>query len=647
MLEHESMRNSGVYFNEFGEVEVSILVKEAWAVRLVFFENLKNLKEITREVFLVKTSGDFWVNQEKIREVKPGTRYGFLIKKNKQTFFENKLIIDPFALSIDESLYHRKKSMDYLNNVNFSLRSVLVNQPIKKNKQLDNLKNQDLKIVEIHPKSLTYLDKDLEKKKRGKIAGIVSKLDFFQSVGVNAIELMPIHFFDGQENFINNNGDFLPNYWGYQPLSWLALHNAYFVSNKYDEQVDELQNFVEESHKKNIAVIMDVVFNHTGEAGEFGPIFSYKALDDKGYYLKSGKVFQDHTGCGNTFNINSQIGSDLVIRSLEYFVEYFGIDGFRFDLAGTFFYDENNQVTNNPLILQKINNSVILENTLMIAEPWGIDLNREGWFQKFGWHEWSGNYRNNLRKMVRGDQMIFHKNQIIGNETNKINFVNCHDGFTLNDLVSYKQKHNFANGENNQDGANHNFSDNYGVEGETNQKNILEIRQRQMRNFFCFLYLNFNSIMFQVDDLIQHTKKGNNNSFCQDNEISYLNWPNFNKNKKKQNFVDFVKNLNNLTRDLKKDQHFYNLKAFVFNKDKFLDHEWLVWLKKNKFVRYFLLANFNNQEKKINLNFDNFSVLLDTSGFLIENFCEKGGNKLLKDLILPQYSIFLLKREEP
>jgi glycogen operon protein len=645
MLEHESMRNRGVYFNGLGEVEVGILVRKAILVQLVLFEDLSNLKTITRKIDLVKTKDDIWINRDKILDVETGSRYGFLIKKNNQTQFDKKLILDPFALSIDENLHHRKKSTDYLNNLNYSLRNVLVKKPKNKVKQLLSLQNKDLKIVEIHPKSLTFLDKDLDKSQRGKIAGISSKLDFFQSVGINAIELMPINFFDKQENFVNDSGDFLNNYWGYQPLSLLALHNNYFISEKYERQVEELQELVQSSHKKSIAIIMDVVFNHTGESGEFGPVFSYKALAENDYYLRSGKVFYDHTGCGNTFNINSEIGCDLVVRSLEYFVEYFGIDGFRFDLAGSFFYDKNNQLTDKPLILKKISESSILKDTLMIAEPWGIDLNREGWFQKFGWQEWSGNYRNNLRKMVRGDQMIFQKKQILGNDVNKVNFFTCHDGFTLKDLVSYQNKQNLTNGENNRDGTSDNFSANYGIEGETKKLEIKEIRQRQMRNFFSLLYLNFNSIMFQADDLLQHSKNGNNNSFCQDNEISYLNWQDFYENKEKQSFFKFVQKLNLLTNKLKKDQFFYSLKTFVFGNDEVLDHEWLKWLDNHKFTHYYLVANFSNERKIVDLGFGNFQILLDTSGKQIEDFCGEFLINQDKKITLPAYSLILLKKE--
>ncbi len=656
------IKNQGVFFDEKGKVRVSLVAKNASKVSLVLFEDKNNLDKETKIISLINYH-DYWQNGESLDKMVEGTRYGFLVHNSQYPEWQKKLILDPFSLAIDQSCYQRKKNLDYLDNLSYSLRSVLVKRPTSINQPLTDLKTSNLKIAEIHVKSFTQLDKNLDFSQRGKILGIIEKLDFLQSLGFNAIELMPIMFFDEQESFVNKEGKFIRNYWGYQPISFFALFSDYFSHSDYQTQFQELTQLVKACHQRKMAVILDVVYNHTGEGNQFGPTFSYKVLSDSDYYLKSGFCYHDHTGCGHTFNANNSLASDLIIQSLEYFRSIFGIDGFRFDLAGSFFYDHNNNLTDKPLILEKINHSSILKSSLMIGEPWSWDLNCENRFLNFGWLEWAGQYRDVLRRIIRGEQVKnYHLDDLLTQNQSKVKYFACHDGMTVKDLVSFDQKNNWSNGENNFDGTNFNHSSNYGVEGVTSDVNINKIRQKQIRNFFILLNLSFGPIMIQVDDILQHSKNGNNNSFCQDNDISYLKWLSIKKiakksqtlktnllwefqDKEEQKFFKFCQNLDLKRNNLTRDSNEQNLTSFVFyQKCCTSQSDFNNWLLKTK-AEYILLVNFSSQVQNIDLSFFEFEILIDSDGGYLSNFIGKKTIDNKVNFKLSTYSACLLQKK--
>jgi glycogen operon protein len=371
----------------------------------------------------------------------------------------------------------------------------------------------------------------------GGYLGVIEKIPYLQSLGVTAVELMPIHEFAAEIPTVDGVGRH--NYWGYDPLAFFAPHRGYATSSEPGAQVREFKEMVRALHAAGIEVILDVVFNHTAEGNHLGPTLSFKGLENSVYYMlgDGGSSYRNYTGCGNTINGNHPIVRELIFLCLRHWVHNYHIDGFRFDLASILSRDRNGDILPNPPVVEVITEDPMLADTKIIAEAWdAAGAYQVGSFATLRWAEWNGRYRDDVRRFWRGDfaQTGHLATRLAGSSDlyadngrqpcHSINFVTSHDGFTLNDLVSYREKHNEANGEGNRDGDNNNFSENYGVEGPTRRSDVVAIRSRQVRNMLATLFLSQGVPMLVAGDECRRTQQGNNNAWCQDGPVSWFDW---------------------------------------------------------------------------------------------------------------------------
>ncbi len=375
----------------------------------------------------------------------------------------------------------------------------------------------------------------------GTFRGLTEKIPWLVSLGVTAVELMPVNEFDEEAGVRINpeTGERLVNYWGYNTCAFFAPKASYASSALTGGQVNEFREMVREFHKAGLEVILDVVFNHTGEGGAGGPVISFKGLDNNVYYmLDEAGGYRNYSGCGNTMNCNHPRVRRLIMDCLHYWVAEMHVDGFRFDLASVLGRDSQGNVLVNPPVLEEIAQDPVLASTKIIAEAWdAAGLYQVGSFPAWGrWAEWNGRYRDDVRRFLRGDTgsagplatRIAGSSDLYADDgrspQHSINFVTCHDGFTLHDLVSYERKHNLGNGEDDRDGENHNISCNHGTEGPTERKGVRRLRRRQARNAIVIMMLSQGTPMLLAGDEFLRTQLGNNNAYCQDNEISWVDW---------------------------------------------------------------------------------------------------------------------------
>jgi len=375
---------------------------------------------------------------------------------------------------------------------------------------------------------------------RGQYLGLVEKIPYLRALGITAIELMPVQEFCEYE-IERHNGVRKParKYWGYDPVALFAPKAGYASGNAIDAALTEFKTMVRELHRAGIEVILDVVFNHTAEADEDGPTFSFRGLDNSIFYLlePGNGRYIDYTGCGNTLNCNHPVVRSLIIDCLRQWVSDFHVDGFRFDLASILGRDTKGRLLASPPLLEQIAEDPLLHHAKLIAEAWDFGgAYQVGRFPGRRWAEWNSEFRDDVRRFWRGDRGmtgafatrlcgsadLYQKNR--QSPLNSINFVTCHDGFTLNDLVSYARKHNEANGQDNRDGITENYSDNNGVEGPSQDSAIESVRQRQIKNFFVTLLVSRGVPMLLGGDEFRRSQRGNNNAYCQDNEISWYDW---------------------------------------------------------------------------------------------------------------------------
>ena len=393
-------------------------------------------------------------------------------------------------------------------------------------------------IYECHVKGLTMRHPNVPRELRGTYLGIASDpiIDHLTDLGVTAIELMPVHQFIVERHLLEKG---LSNYWGYHSIGFFAPDTRYTSSKRPGDQVSEFKTMIKRLHSAGIEVILDVVYNHTGEGNHLGPTLSLRGIDNASYYRldpQNPRYYTDYTGCGNSMNMLSRRTIQLIMDSLRYWVQEMHVDGFRFDLAPVL-ARELHEVDRLGRFFAIIQQDPVMAEAKLIAEPW--DLGHGGYqignFPR-GWAEWNGKYRDAVRRFWRGDDgqvaelgyRLSGSSDVYGQRRRhvfgSINFVTCHDGFTLHDLVSYNQKHNEANGEGGRDGHNDNLSNNWGAEGPTHKTEILELRERIKRNFLATLAFSQGVPMITAGDEMGRTQKGNNNAYCQDNEISWVNW---------------------------------------------------------------------------------------------------------------------------
>ena len=467
------------------------------------------------------------------------TEYGYRFDgpynpENGQRFDKSKVLLDPYAKSISGRSVWGKRMVD---GGAFEHRGQIIREDYdwEGDKPLE-VPQKDLIIYEMHVRSFTKAESSGVKYK-GTFAGILEKIPYLRELGVNCVELMPIFEFDEFENSREIDGKCLYNYWGYSTVGFFAPKAGYAASAPYGLEADELKNTIKKLHQNGIEVILDVVFNHTAEGNEKGPSISYKGIDNRTYYLLTPDGwYYNFSGCGNTMNCNNAVVRNHILDCLRYWVSAYHVDGFRFDLASILTRDENGAPMMSPPLLEALAHDAVLGRTKLIAEAWDAGgLYQVGSFPSWNrWSEWNGKYRDCMRKFVKGDgglaPEMYHRisgsDDLYGGRgpSASINFITCHDGFTMYDLVSYNGKHNEANGEDNRDGANDNESWNCGIEGETGDREVNDLRIRQMKNFNTLLLLSRGIPMLLSGDEFANTQFGNNNAYCQDNEVSWLDW---------------------------------------------------------------------------------------------------------------------------
>ncbi|MCS6807236.1 MAG: glycogen debranching protein GlgX [Bacteroidota bacterium] len=412
---------------------------------------------------------------------------------------------------------------------------------------------EDLIIYELHVRGFTrHPSSGVAPEHAGTFAGLRKKIPYLKELGINCVELMPIFEFDELEIPRSNplTGEKLLNYWGYSTTAFFAPKAGFAATGKFGMQGDELKALVKDLHKAGIEVILDVVFNHTAEGDHRGRTLSFRGIDNKVYYMLApdGSYF-NFSGCGNTMNCNHPVVRQMVRQCLQYWVAEYHIDGFRFDLASALGRSQDGSPMSNPPLLESLSYDPILANVKLIAEAWdAAGLYQVGSFPGYGrWAEWNGKYRDDVRRFLKSDAGMVGKialriqgsPDLYDHRSNSasINFITCHDGFTLNDLVSYNTKHNEANGEENRDGANDNYSWNCGVEGETRDTEVHALRERQIKNAFAILLTSQGVPMLYMGDEMRRTQYGNNNAYCHDTEWNWLDWSLLERH---ENIVRFV-----------------------------------------------------------------------------------------------------------
>ncbi len=523
-----------------GGVNVSIYSRHATSVTLVLFErgDTVPMAEIPfpdefriGDVFAMFVFG---IDPDRVE-------YGFRIDgphdpASGDRFDASKVVLDPYAHAIgglDVWGANRDASTPY------TLRSRIVPHDFDwEGDRPLGLPVEDLVIYEMHARGFTRHPSS-GVRNPGTFSAIRDKIPHLKELGVNAVELMPIFEFDEWDNPRSNplDGSRLKNYWGYSTIGFFAPKAGYAATGKLGLQSDELKELVKELHRHGIEVILDVVFNHSAEGDERGPTLSFRGIDNKVYYMLTTEGFyRNYSGCGNTLNCNHPVVRDLVVSCLRHWVSEYHIDGFRFDLASILGRDVLGVPLPNPPLLESLAYDPVLARCKLIAEAWDAGgLYQVGSFPSYGrWAEWNGRYRDWLRRFLKGDagQVSEGALRLMGSPDMyadrgpgaSVNFVTCHDGFTLMDLVSYNDKHNEANGEESRDGENHNNSWNCGIEGPTDDPEVLELRRRQIKNALAILFLSQGVPMIGMGDEMGRTQEGNNNAYCQDSPLTWLDW---------------------------------------------------------------------------------------------------------------------------
>ena len=517
--------------------------RNAAAIELLIFEREDDLQpsHVIPLDPVISRSYHYW--HAFVPEIQPGQLYGYRARGQFEPasgarFDANKVLLDPYGRGVVVPRnYSREAARHPGDNCATAMKSVVVD-PSTYNWEGDTpLKRPSSKtiIYEMHIRGFTrHPSSGLKEHLRGTYAGLIEKIPYLKQLGITAVELLPVFQFDCQ--------DCLPgkvNYWGYAPVSFFAPHQAY--SSRHDAlgPIDEFRDMVKALHREGLEVILDVVFNHTAEGDHTGPTISLRGLDNSIYYLleTDQSRYANFSGTGNTLNANHPIVRRLILDSLRYWVETMHVDGFRFDLASILARDPSGQVMPNPPVLWDIESNPALAGTKLIAEAWdAAGLYQVGNFIGDSWKEWNGRFRDDVRSFFLGEDgsvgrladRFLGSPEIYGHKEREaeqsVNFVTCHDGFTLNDLVSYNQKHNEPNGEDNRDGADDNRSWNCGVEGPIDDPAIEKLRERQIKNFLAVTLLSLGVPMLLMGDEARRSQRGNNNAYCQDNETSWFDW---------------------------------------------------------------------------------------------------------------------------
>lgn len=542
-----------------GGVNFSLFSRTATGVELLLFDREDDAAASRVIQFDPVTNHSYHYWHVFVPGVQAGQLYGYRVQgpaapEQGLRFDPQKSLLDPYGRGVVvPHAYSRSAAHAAGDNAATAMKSVVVDpraydwegdRPL----QLPSSRNI---IYEMHVRGFTcHPNSGLSEQTRGTYAGLIEKIPYLQQLGITAVELLPVFQFDALDAPPEKI-----NYWGYAPISFFAPHRAFSSRQDPLGPVNEFRDMVKALHRAGIEVILDVVFNHTAEGDERGPTLCFRGIDNPSYYIleHGGARYANYTGCGNTFNANHPIVRRLIVDSLRYWVEEMHVDGFRFDLASILSRDASGQVLPNPPVLWDIESDPSLAGTKLLAEAWdAAGLYQVGSFVGDYWKEWNGRYRDDVRDFFRGqsgavrkiaDRMVGSP-EIFGHEEREaeqsVNFVTCHDGFTLNDLVSYNQKHNDANGEGNRDGADDNRSWNCGIEGPADDPAIERLRNRQVKNYLTITLLSLGVPMFVMGDEVRRTQRGNNNAYCQDNEISWFDWTLLKKHADVHRFVSLL-----------------------------------------------------------------------------------------------------------
>ena len=562
-------------------VNFSVFSKHATGVELLLFDHVDDPQpaRVIRIDPAANRTYHYW--HVFVPDLRAGQLYGYRVEgpfepANGLRFDPTKVLLDPYGRGVVvPDRYDRTAAGEAGDNSETAMKSVVVDPSTYDWEGDAPLRRPSAQTIvyEMHVRGFTrHPSSGIGERTRGTYAGLIEKIPYLQELGITAVELLPVFQFDAQ--------DCPPgkvNYWGYAPVSFFAPHQAYSARRDPLGPVDEFRDLVKALHRAGIEVILDVVFNHTAEGDQRGPTLCFRGLDNTAYYIleDGGARYANYTGTGNTLNANHPIVRRLIVDSLRYWVEAMHVDGFRFDLASILARDASGQPLPNPPVLWDIESDPALAGTKLIAEAWDAGgLYQVGSFIGDSWKEWNGRFRDDVRAFFCGEpgavarvaDRLVGSPQIYGHEEREaeqsVNFVTCHDGFTLNDLVSYDRKHNEANGEDNRDGANDNRSWNCGVEGPTDEPQIERLRNRQVKNFLTVTLLALGVPMILMGDEARRSQSGNNNAYCQDNEISWFDWTLVEKHADVHRFVTLL-NARRLLRDAEHERQRVTLNQLI------------------------------------------------------------------------------------
>ncbi len=525
-------------------VNFCVFSRHATAMDLLLYDSADNPRPFQIVRLNVERNRTFFFWHVYIAGLPVGTYYTWRADGPDNTldagfrFDGGRELVDPWALVVSDALWDRRLASRQATRT--SIRAKVIDdqfdwegdQPLERRLEESIIYEMHVGGFTRHPSSGVA--------NPGTFDAVVEKIPYLKSLGVTDIELLPVMAFDEQDVPLGAHLRGLKNFWGYSPHSFFAPHPGYCSGPGHSTQRDEFRNMVKALHRAGIGVILDVVFNHTAEGGSDGPVINFKGFGNEIFYHldpDDRSRYRDYTGCGNTLNCNHPLVTRYIVACLEYWVREMHVDGFRFDLASVMVRGEDGEPQYHAPLPWAIEFSRTLARTRLIAEAWdAAGLYQVGDFPGFRWAEWNGRYRDVIRRFVRGDKGIVPEvaTRVTGSSdlyqaegrlpVNSINFVTCHDGFTLRDLVSYNAKHNMANGEGNRDGSDNNMSWNCGVEGETGERAVQELRAQQTRNFMAILLLSQGVPMLLAGDEVLRTQRGNNNTYCQDNELGWLDW---------------------------------------------------------------------------------------------------------------------------
>jgi glycogen operon protein len=526
-----------------GGVNFSVFSKRAVEIDLLLFDDVDAARP-EREIRLdpvANRTGHYW------RVFVPGLKsaqiYSYRVRgpfdlSTGYRFDARKVLLDPYGRGVVvPDRYDRDQACAMGDTTATAMKSVVIDTAgydWDGDRPLHRPSSQTI-VYELHVGGFTkHASSGLPETTRGTYAGVAAKIPYLWGLGITAVELLPVFQFDAFDAPAGRR-----NYWGYAPVSFFAPHQAYSSRQDPAGPVDEFRDMVKALHRAGIEVILDVVFNHTAEGDHTGPTLCFRGLENVSYYMLDAdrSRYANFTGCGNTLNANDPVVRRLILDSLRYWVVEMHVDGFRFDLASVLSRDSGGRPLPNPPVLWDIESDPVLAGTKLIAEAWdAAGLYQVGHFVGDAWKEWNGRFRDDVRAFVRGEEgsvgkladRLLGSHEVFGHEQREpeqsVNFVTCHDGFTLNDLVSYNEKHNEANGEQNRDGATDNRSWNCGIEGPTDDPAIERLRNRQVKNLLALTLLSLGMPMILMGDEVRRTQHGNNNAYCQDNETSWFDW---------------------------------------------------------------------------------------------------------------------------